>query len=327
MTPTAGLAELDQQYRDMLLEFDRGAVRRKWRYQALWMAITILTFANMILAALAEHFSQQSWFTDAAGPVSPKFAANVLFSVIGVLIIGLTVTQTTAGLQGRWLSFRAAAEKLRRNCMLFRAGLPPFDGPDVDRTLAGIFDEVAQVAHKTDVAETQGRFSWKHALALWNLSEQDGDSPASTPDAGLLAGPIRGDGEVLDGRLRNQRQWYVRKARRYFRDYMLMQGGVVACSVFNVLHALVFGERIFWMIVVSSILSLGLIACRDFLDWGPLFVRYLQTARNLRTIEDAYRERRPPFDQGDDAARLRRLAEQVEQTLASEFQYWIYTRR
>jgi hypothetical protein len=320
VTPSDDLQTLDALYRLKLAEFDSGAVRRKWRYQAMWMAITCLTFANMFIAALSEHFSREQWFID-----SPKTFVNIGFTAIGLLIITMTIIQTTSGLQGRWLSYRSAAERLRRYCMLFRAKLPPFDGPDAQAILDSQIEEISKVAHRQDSGEAQGRFSWKYAADLREMKD-DSTYTTSTPDGGLLDGPLRDDSEVIDGRLRNQRRWYVAKAKRYFRDYLLMQLAIVGCSVFNVLHVLVFGERLFWLIVISSILSLGVIAFRDFLDYGPLFVRYLQTARNLNTIEEAYAQRHPPFDIPENQ-RLTKLAEQVEQTLASEFQYWIYTRR
>jgi hypothetical protein len=318
---------LDRRFKDMLVQFDRGAVQRKRRYQALWMSITFLTFFNMILAALSEHFAHEPWFHNPEESLSYKTLANIAFTGIGLTIIALTVVQTTAGLQGRWLAYRGAAERLRRICMLFRARLPPFDGPDPHRVMKEMLDEIERVAQKKDTDELRTRFSWRHAWTLWNMTDEQAVSSPSTPDRGLVDGPLRHSDEVLDGRLHNQRRWYVRKARRYFRDYLLMQGGIVACSAFNAIHVFILGERQFWMIVVSSIISLGLIAVRDFLDWGPLFVRYLQTADSLKAIEDKYNEKKTPFDQPDDQARLKKLAEQVEMTLASEFQYWIYTRR
>jgi hypothetical protein len=44
-------------------------------------------------------------------------------------------------------------------------------------------------------------------------------------------------------------------------------------------------------------------------------------------MEEAYLAARVPFDQADAAERRRRLVDQVEQTLSSEFQYWSLTRR
>ena len=93
-----------------------------------------------------------------------------------------------------------------------------------------------------------------------------------------------------------------------------------------VLHVLLYGREL-WLVAAIMTVSLGLIACRDFLDWGPLFIRYLVAAGNLKEMEDAYLAGRVPFDQGDEAERRRRLVEQVEQTLSSEFQTWSITRR
>ena len=148
----------------------------------------------------------------------------------------------------------------------------------------------------------------------------------STPEEGVAVGPLTKEAEVLDGRLHNQRQWYVRKAGRYFRRYVAFQAAIVSCSLVNVLHVVIFG-RIFVVVALANTLSLGLIACRDFLDYGPLFVRYQTTANGLKELETAYARRHPPFDQGDDEERVKRLVEQVEQTLSNEFQYWYVTRR
>ena len=117
-----------------------------------------------------------------------------------------------------------------------------------------------------------------------------------------------------------------RKSRRYFRLYLLFQSTLVTLSAYNVWHVLAYGREL-WLIAAITTISLGLIAFRDFLDLGPLFVRYLQTAGNLKEMEEAYLAGRVPFDQGDAAERRRRLVDQVEQTLASEFQYWSVTRR
>jgi SMODS and SLOG-associating 2TM effector domain 1 len=328
MTMPADLESLDALYKEKLNHFDKGAVVRKWRYQALWVTITGLTFLNLVLAALSEHFDKEAWFRGGfETALFNKTLANVLFSLFGLAIIGLTVFQTRAGLQSRWLSYRGAAERLRRNCMLFRAGLPPFDGDQPVAMFRKVLEEICQVADRQDSPEGSQRFNWRQAWALWNMPQEAGRSAPSAPDQGLLLGPLRDPAEVLDGRLHNQRQWYLRKARSYFRDYLVIQLGIVLCSAVNILHFFALGERLFWLVVVSTTISLGLIACRDFLDWGPLFVRYLQTATNLKTIEEAYLERQPPFDMPSDAERLKKLAEQVEQTLAMEFQYWIYTRR
>jgi SMODS and SLOG-associating 2TM effector domain 1/Protein of unknown function (DUF4231) len=325
MASTADQA-LNQLYREHLDKFDRGAVRRKWRYQFVWVTVTSLTWLTLLLAILGtafetHDFEGQTWLDR---PVV-NFAVNQAISAFGLLVIGLTVAQTTLGLQGRWLAYRAAAERLRRTCMLYRARLPPFDGADARTLLERTVADISGLAENWKARHFRKFFTWSFLREL--LAVPPGKQPLpSTPDEGVAAGQVLTEAEVLDGRLRNQRRWYLRKSQLYARRYLLFQFLIVACSVANVLHVLLY-HRVFWVVAVTTTVSLGLIACRDFLDWGPLFVRYRQTADNLKEIEDAYLRRKPPFDSPDAAEGLRRLTEQVEQTLSNEFQYWYVTRR
>jgi hypothetical protein len=322
---TTNLNMLNDVYKEHLARYDKGAVQRKWARQVLWTCITSLTWLTLLVAIIGvtiEHAPQ----LDHEQVMAWVRTFKRLISVFGVLVIGLTVAQTTLGLQGRWLAYRAAAENLRRNCMLFRCGLAPFNGPDAAQALERAIADINDVADHPRVPRFQNFFTWDYLRDLLVMPPDLKRSFPSTPDQGIHVGPIVKEEEVLDGRLRNQRQWYLRKSQRYALRYLLFQVAIVLCSVVNILHVLILG-RILWVVAITTTVSLGMMACRDFLDWGPLFLRYRQTADNLKEIEQAYQSRKPPFDTGDADELHRRLAEQVEATLSSEFQYWYVTRR
>jgi hypothetical protein len=210
--------------------------------------------------------------------------------------------------------------------MLYRAGLPPFEGAGADEAFEQALRDISSIADTRKGRPFQGRFQWSYVWDLLRMPPELTRDLPSTPDRGALPRALVRDEDVLEGRLRHQRRWYVRKSRRYFRLYLLFQVLLVGLSAYNVWHILMYGRELFLIAVITTV-SLGLIACRDFLDLGPLFVRYLQTAGNLKEMEEAYLATRVPFDQADEAERRRRLVDQVEQTLSSEFQYWSLTRR
>ena len=316
MTPPSP-TPLNDLYRSYLEKYDTGAVRRKRGYLVLWMVITVTTWLTLLLAIAGMATGHQAWL--------PDWVINRFLSVSGSIVTGLTVVQTVLGLQARWLAYRGAAERLRRTCMLYRAGLPPFDAADADTVFEQAIRDISSIADTHKGRRFQGRFEWSYVWDLLRTPPELGRDLPSTPDEGVLPRPLA-DADVLDGRLRNQRRWYVRKSRRYFRLYILLQATLVGLSAYNVGHILLYGREL-WLVAGIMTVSLGLIACRDFLDWGPLFIRYLVTAGNLKEMEEAYLAGRVPFDQGDEAERRRRLVEQVEQTLSSEFQSWSITRR
>jgi hypothetical protein len=317
MTP-GGPPSLNEQYLEGLHRYDRGAVRRKRWYQFVWMTITVTTWLTLLLSILSMRPGHQAWL--------PDWIVNGLLSVSGAIVTGLTVLQTVLGLQGRWLAYRGAAERLRRTGMLYRGGLPPFDGPNAGEAFEQALRDIGSIAEARKGRQFQGRFEWSYVWDLLRMPPELAQHFPSTPDEGVSPRPLLRDEEVLEGRLRHQRRWYVRKSRRYFRLYLLFQAALIGLSAYNVWHVVAYG-RAPWLVAVITTVSLGLIACRDFLDLGPLFIRYLQTAGNLKEMEEAFLAGRVPFDQGDAAERRRRLVDQVEQTLASEFQYWSVTRR
>jgi hypothetical protein len=321
----SNLHTLNDLYKEHLARYDKGAVQRKWVRQLVWMSITSMTWLTLLLAITGVAIEHSDWI-DQETIRQSILSINYCISLFGCLVIALTVAQTTLGLQGRWLAYRAAAESLRRTAMLYRSGLPPFSGPEAEHALERAIQDISDVADHPRVPRFGKLFTRDYLRDLLLMPPDLKRKFTSTPDQGVNVGPITKEEEVLDGRLRHQRQWYLRKSQRYALRYLLFQLAIVSCSALNVLHVLLY-HRILSFVAITTTVSLGLMACRDFLDWGPLFLRYRQTADNLKEIEQAYLGRKPPFDSGDEGELRRRLAEQVESTLSSEFQYWYVTRR
>ena len=128
------------------------------------------------------------------------------------------------------------------------------------------------------------------------------------------------------GRLRDQHDWHLRNARRFLVRYVLFQVAVLLCSVVSLVYAYQVGRR-FDVIAGTMALSLMLMGLRDFLGYGPQCLRYVKVAGNLTEIEVAYLTVTAPLDQPDPTTRCRRLAEEVEDVLAQEFQYWYGSRQ
>jgi hypothetical protein len=316
MTPSTP-PSLNGLYRSSLATYDRGAVWRKPFYLALWAVITATTWLTLLLAIVGLATDHQTWLAD--------WVIKDFLAVSGSVIALLTVLQTVLGLRGRWLAYRGAAEELRRTYMLYRAGLRPFDVPNPDPVFTRTIHDIRSIADTPKDWCSQLRLWWSYFQDLWRLPPELRGSLPSTPDQDIQPRPLT-DEDVLNGRLRNQRRWYVRKARRYVCLFLLLQTTLILLSGCNVVYVLLYGRQL-WLVAAVMTVSLGLIACRDFLDWGPLFIRYLVTARNLKELDEAYRARRRPFDHPDEAERRRRLVDRVEQTLSSEFQAWSVTRR
>src|SRR6266511_4084872 len=188
---------LDDLYHAHLARFDRGAVRRKWWYQFVWVTVTSLTWLTLLLAILGtafetHDFEGQTWLDRP----NVNFAVNHIISVFGLLVIGLTVAQTTLGLQGRWLAYRAAAEQLRRTCMLYRAALPPFDGPDARGLLERTIADISGLAENWKARHFQKFFTWSYLRELLGPPAGIGPPLPSTPDDGVAAGQVLTESEV-----------------------------------------------------------------------------------------------------------------------------------
>jgi cytochrome c biogenesis protein CcdA len=312
---------LNNDYLRDLQRYDGAAVRIKKQYLAVWGFATLLTWFTLLLAIAAMALPQYPDFT--------RIVLSLFVPLFGTLVFLATAVQTLFGLQGRWLKYRGAVERLRETCMLYRARLQPFHGPDADAVLRHKMEDVKAIAETGLGRQFADRFRWRYFLALFRLPPELQRPLPHTPDEGVTPrlddDPNRGEVLVLEGRLRNQSRWHLNKARTFFRRYLYFQGGIAAVAAFNALWAAFFGKAP-WLIAGTTAASLMLVALQDFLGHGPLFQRYVKVAGNLQEIEEAYRRRETPFQEDDPGERLRRLVERTEQTLSSEFQYWYASR-
>jgi hypothetical protein len=306
----ASIAGLNQDYLRRIRLYDLGAMRWKGRYQATWLASTLLTLATLWLTIAALELPGQRRFAD--------LCLHVLIPVFGYTVTALTLLQTVFGLQHRWLAYRAAVQGLWKTCMLYRAGLAPFDGRAPDEILTRKIEEIGRDVERR---KRQTFRQWLGQLVEdFRLPAVGHVTCPHLPEEGLLP-RLADEDAVLTGRLLHQKQWYLEKARRYRRWYFTFQGAIALISLFNAVYVTLEGRE-FWLVAATTTFNLGLIACRDFLECGPLWLQYRQAAGDLQDIEDSFGHRQPPFDTDDRVRLLKRLVEQIEQTLSTEFTYW-----
>jgi len=314
-----GRAALNALFLETLGEHNRRAGRWKQGYLWLWFVAVVPTWATLLLAIVGLILQNAQPYRDV-----------VLYWVIPVLggvVTVATALQTLFGVQRRWLRGRAAAERLREVAMLYRARRPPFHGPDADAALARQIEDIVTLARTGKGRHFEERVRWWH---YWHLLHRPPDLRgdfAHTPDEGIepcLGEPRWQPDLVLRGRLQNQRRWHLCRARTFALRYLGFQLGIVLVAVANAVYPYLFA-RAFEAVALTTACSLMLYNLRDFLGNG-LLQRYVKVAGNLYEIAQAFEQRQPPFDAGDDRARLGRLVDDVERTLSSEFQYWYASR-
>lgn len=348
---TAGEAELNRLYLQRLSEYDRRAIHLKHWYRFVWLLASLSTWFNLLLAIIGLSRHEADLFN--------WLALYVMIPCLGGLAFLATIVQTFFGLQSRWLRYRMATERLRGACMLYRARLQPFEGADAVQRFYDELNDLERVLRGDTGQRFTDRFRWHYYLNLVALPPARSGELAHTPDLGV--GPRLGDpscglpvqdhGEqlFLNGRLQYQRQWHLGKARLYFVGYLIFQGTIMAISLFSGLIGLVHG-RAFALVAISTAFNLMLLALRDFMDFGPLFHRYVRLAGNLGEIEQEFRAPGPmtpppssllppltprhigpPPPKSDkrdpNQEKLSQLVQNTEEALSSDFQRWYASRR
>jgi hypothetical protein len=218
------LANLNGEYLQLSQRFGSRSTFWKGCYRFSWYAKSLLTWLTLLLAVIGVAWS--NW------PELGEFLlarAVPTFSFVGILLIGF---ELLVGPQHRWLTNRVAAQQLGKLAMLFRAGLPPFHD-DTQGALLRL--------HLEDVRVTAGgpKRSWSdwlwQALDEYVLPAVPADALESLPDKGLLP-PLQASADLyLNGRLRNQRQWYLRRAHECRRLYILI---LVLTGTVNAINAI-----------------------------------------------------------------------------------------
>jgi len=93
-----------------------------------------LTWVPLMLAIAAPSGRLPTWLVQGLPePILPT--AGLANSLV-------TVAQLLFMFRGRWLKYRAATERLRENCMRFRAGLRPVNRDDAENAFGKALDEL-----------------------------------------------------------------------------------------------------------------------------------------------------------------------------------------
>ncbi len=233
---------------------------------------------------------------------------------LGILVTLGTILQFALRLQIKWTSYRHAAEHLKSACMKYRAGLL---GETEFRELMN------------NIGKWAGRGKEIKGSYLSALFGLPADLQEQFPDiAGEGLSPRFGepdpDGKVFDiatviaGRLQHQRQWMIRKMKKYRLAYVVFQLAIIGISLGNAWYMWTFGRNFTW-VAMTTALSLAIIACRGFLDLDRLILQYLDTASGLEAIKKEHEGADPK-----DPACLQDLVIRVEYLLEHEAEAWYH---
>jgi hypothetical protein len=319
-------SSIETRYRQMLADYDGWAIRFKAVLFWLWSASMFLTWVPLLLAVVAM------WFPLPAAVADPLLW--YILPVAGVVNAIITFFQAFFVFRSSWLRNRTAAERLRGVAMRFRAGVAPFNGPDAEKQLDHVLDDVRQEASDRPVAgtgeESARLLPWWWHLCFEPLPPELRTLPAHAPDVGLY--PRLADEPVeaaelviVEQRLRHQRRWHFLRAQLYARIYLGLQAGIVLLGVVSGIYGLCLG-RAFGLYAFTTSCTLFLVAWRELLGYASIGLRYYRLQRTLGRIEASYRAHVQRYGaQATPADRLdwlRTVAVQVEQTLASDFEVW-----
>ena len=315
-------AELNNRYTRLLHHYDAEAIRYKRHLFTLWGVSMGLTWVPLMLAiaALAQWLS--TWSVHAL--------QEVILPAAGLVNSLVTVAQLIFMFRGRWLKYRAATERLRENCMRFRARLRPFNHDDAEKSFQTALDELEQEVGERQPFRLMDLIPWRYLVGLKPLPEKIRAEPAHAPDVALFprcADDIKcAETIVILERLRNQQRWHLGKAGQYSRRYLALQTVVVLLGLASAGYGWFVGHDLAPLALFSTA-TLFLIAFREQMSSPALCLRYTRIADTLAQIEADYRAllaRSPDATPAKRAEMLRDAAARVEQALASEFQYWYF---
>jgi hypothetical protein len=319
--PTEDTA-LNERYLRLLRHYDACAVRSKRWMLTLWGVSMGLTWVPLLLAIAAL-----------AGWLPEGFDRLLVVAILpgaGLANAAVTVAQMVLLFRSRWLKYRAATERLRENCMRFRARLDVFGSDDASRHFDTALDELEKEVDDRRPVRLWDRIPWSYLVGMKPLPEKLRAPLDHSPDQGLYPrcdDPEAAEAVIALGRLRNQQHWHLLKARSYSRRYLSLQAGIVFLGLASAAYGWLFGRHLAPLALFSTA-TLFLIAAREQLGYAALCVRYTRIVETLEQIEREYDALKAG---GADAPGqrlewLRQTAARVERSLASEFQYWYFGR-
>jgi len=306
-------------YEDARATCDREAVRFKRTYQRAWAVSTVATWLTLILSIVALARPEWTGFRD--------FFLYGLVTFFSVVVMAATVRQI--GLRSSWRNHRRGAEQLRSHVMLYRMKLAPYDDDAKrDEQFRKDVQDIFNSAHSGDGERFVSGGGLRRLLGLIRLPENLRQEIPHTPDQPDATGPSddleHQRDAVLKGRLANQQRWHLLKARKYLICWLVFQAAVIGLSLIQLLVAWKF-EPLLWLVSIATAVTLMLYAVRDFLDLGPLTLRYTRVASNLEKAREEYLKANPSdqqLDSNEVSRRLRELTTRVEEILRQEYLYW-----
>jgi hypothetical protein len=329
-TATITSGDLAQRYQALRGHYDKAALRYKWwfRFIALtgwactWLSLVLVVFAGLV-------FPNAATFGYIVLHLFTPLLSGVVFAFSMVLLLHDP--------RSWWTNARWATEQLRSAACLYRARVAPYHGEHPEKELAQQLHWIDRRARLHGEALLNLRRLGHWVLLARRLRE---DLPHTPDEPNALVRAITFAAEekaVLQGRLGNQRQWLLRRARTFALRWLLwFQVPIFLVSALNFGYAVLVG-RFLYIAGMAMSVTLAMLAARDLLAYGPLFARYVHTAGNLDDLRKAYLVARGeltptelpdylvgnnPFDGLDPDARLRLLAERTERILGTEVEYW-----
>jgi hypothetical protein len=320
-------AALNARYLALVQHYDACAVRYKRWMLLLWNASMLLTWVPLLLAIPA--LPRGVWLSEQFY----RLLVNTIMPCAGLTNALLTIVQLVFLFRSRWLKYRAATERLRENCMRFRARLHVFSDQDAAKHFQTALDELEKEVNDRRPFRLWDHIPWSYLVGLRPLPEKLRDRLDQAPNEGLYPrcdDPETAETIVIFKRLRNQQRWHLLKARRYSRIYLLLQVEVVLLGLASPLYRVLTHPDVRDLVPLAlfATATLCLIAYRERLGYAALCVRYTRIVDTLEQIEREYEalKKEKAASPAQHLEWLRQTAARVERSLASEFQYWYFGR-
>lgn len=336
MNPVSSPADADslrERYRRDLTRYEVGADRWKRRSHALF-ATSVTTTVTLSFVGIVGTMMQ------AGGSAVPR-VLMVLPVILGATGLSCTLFDIAVNPRMRWMTYRRAVHQLWRLAAFGRAGLGSVGEPRGH----GSDDWVASLETGIDDVErsvTTAKSGWLEVTAPakpsgplaalkkmlvrlkldWSLPKDAMVRPGGQhlPDAGPWP-QIETAEAYLMGRVVPQINWFLEKAALNRFRFLLLIGLIAVIYSVVGLYFYLWG-RVFWVSVACSTIVMSINMLIGFLSCRPLWEQYRDTARELLAVEQRFEDHGDRRDAADDTERFRRLVNEVEDVLESEFYFW-----
>lgn len=297
---------MNHMYQEKLKEYEKNSAQAKKRYYGIWWGVFCLTWGALL-------FSILFWALE----ISEKWLPAMRWTLVAFSLVTtiLTLLQLWKGFRSQWLVYRAGVQLLKDFAIRYNARLSPYLGEKTEEIAPIAQNELRNIVDYIDTLLREQ--SWRQ---LWQLFKSDpeelkGNLEDATKDLSILNADF-----YCRGRLRNQQKWFLTKAKKYGKQFILFQFIIVFAML---LSTILTGWKGYNLAVTTatSTIVLAMIALRDFLNCWTLCLRYAATAKRLAELERSYHEAVNNLH-FDPSQSLNHLINAVEDVLRAEFQYW-----